>query len=169
MFNEYKFEDVYGVPFGTRGKISEYPDRDNNEFEIEFTTPNNSEEDVRFEVGMMTYVYFKDQLELQILDGGDVLYESNRAFSMFVNKDGVDPKAGKPTGHPGIAPPDARDTHLLPNHTYKLRVSRSFGASANNPISITYYATDDNQIDYGSDIEGVPMTFNGVTGMFVPE
>lgn len=167
--NKYNFADVYGVAFGHRGKITEYPDREHNEFEIDFLTPSHSEEDVRFEVSTMAFVFFKDQLVLEILDGDKVLYTSNRGFSMFVNLDGVDPKSGKPTGHPNIPPPQGREGHLLPSHKYTLRVRRTFGPTNKNPISITYYGTDMNEVEFGTDIvESVPMSFAGVDGVFIP-
>lgn len=167
--NRYNFVDVFGVPFGHRGKITEYPDRDHNEFEIDFITPSNSEEDVRFGISTMAFVFFKDQLIMEILDGDKVLYTSNRSFSMFVNLDGIDPKAGRPTGHPNMPPLKGREGHLLPSHKYTLRVHRTFGPTDKNPISIIYSGTDMNEVEFDTEYtESVPMTFAGVDGFFVP-
>ena len=142
MFNKYKFKAIFGVLFGARGKISRYPDVDNNEFTIDFKTPARSLKDVRFTVNLMTFLFFRNKLQLEILDDDKVLYTSNRSFSMFVNTDGVDPKGNMPTGHPGIAR-KTRYQHLLPSHKYTLRVSRTSCASSKSPIKITYFGSGD--------------------------
>ena len=86
--------------------------------------------------------FIRNQLKMEILDGDEVMYTSNRSFSMFVNTDGVDPKGNMPTGHPGVQR-KTRYQHLLPSHNYKLRVSRTSGASSKSPIKITYFGSGD--------------------------
>lgn len=169
-FNKYFFPDVYGFEFGARANVTKYPDPENNEFEIEFRTPNHSEEDVRFAFSTMAFVFFRKILKMEVWDGDTKLYESNQQLSMFVNESGEDPWKDDPTGHPKIAR-EPRTTHLKPSHTYTLKVYRTVGPSPKNPISVQYYGTDANQVDYGSAIpkEGVPMTIGDIKGMFIPE
>lgn len=170
MFNKYKFEDVYGFPFGTRNNVTVYPDKENNEFEISFVTPNHSEEDVRFAFSGMSYVFFRNILRMEVWDGGVLLYETNRSLSMFVNNTGIDPWSEVKTGDKRI-PRVPRTTHLQPGHEYTLKVYRTVGASPKNPIPLQYYGTDANEIEYGPSLptEGIPMTFGDVKGTFIPD
>lgn len=161
--NTFNFTDVYDVLFGADTKIKQYPDPDATDFEIDFVTPSHTEEDVRFSVSTMEYVFHRDNIKLDIMDGDTVLYTSNRSFSMFVNLDGVDPKAGRPSGHPNVSP-ITRKEHLLPSHKYTLRVH-----SVHKPISITYSGTNINEVELGTGMGGsIEMTLAGVAGMFVP-
>lgn len=156
---KFNFVELYGVAFGDRKKIKLYPDRKSNDFEIDFDTPSHSEEDVRFHVSTMEYVFYRDNIRLEIVDrdNGEVLYTSNRGFSMFSNLSGVDPKFGKPTGHPNVDV-NIRKEHLLPLHGYTLRVH-----SIHTPISITYSGTDMNEVELGS---GKSMRmYNPITGV----
>ncbi len=150
------FEELYGFKFGKRIMAKVYPDRESSDFSFEFTTPNNSEEDVRFFLNS-TLWRLAGNIELSVWDGDEKLFSDNRSLSMFVNKDGVDPKPIR-TSHLGTTKP--RTTHLLPNKTYKLHVYRERHAD-NQPIGITYYGTDKNEVQYES-MEEAFLTIGGV-------
>lgn len=166
MFNEYNFEDLYGLEFGKQDNMVIRPDPDNNEFLMNFTTPNHTEDSVSLGIGMEAFIFFRNIIRMEIWDGDELLYKSNRRFHFFVNATGKDPYADKDSGHP-LLPYKARETWLKPNRTYTLKVYRTVGPSPKNPIGIHYVATDGNEKDIAT--QGVPMTFNGVAGHFVPE
>jgi len=151
------FEELYGFEFGKRIMAKVYPDRESSDFSFEFTTPNNSEEDVRFFLNS-TLWRLAGNIELSVWDGDEKLFSDNRSLSMFVNKDGVDPKPARGS-HLGEASAP-RTTHLLPNKTYKLHVYRERHAD-NQPIGITYYGTDKNEVQYES-MEEAFLTIGGV-------
>ena len=164
-----KFKDVYGVEFGIRGNMTKYPDKTVSEFEIDFTTPNHDESDVRFTLPLMAYVMNKHMI-LQIIDREDndrVLYTHNRSFSMFINDSGVDPKTGQASGHPYIGAAQPRPYHLWRNHKYALRVVRPQGHDDRNPIGISYQSLD---VDVAGILleEDNVITINGVDFYLVP-
>lgn len=168
------FRELYGFEFGEKRKAKAYPDRTTSDFRFDFKTPNHSEEDVRFFLDLMSM--FMGVITFTVLDEKGILFsrtfDANHrgSLSMFVNKDGVDPKAGRPTGHPGIAPPEPRNTWLEPNKTYTLHVHRD-KHSDRQPIGVYYYGNDANQVDYGPDIEipedGIEMTLGPLKGVFI--
>lgn len=163
-----KFEEVYGFEFGKRGNVTAYPDRTTSDFEIEFTTPNHDESDVRFLFSVMAFIFDKNML-LQCMDADrNILYESNRQLSFFINSTGIDPKAGLPTAHPGIDPPAARETWLKNNTTYILRVYRA-RHSDNQPMALVYQSLD---VDLPNEIpvdKSLDIAINGVDGIWVPK
>lgn len=168
MFNQVKFEDVYGVEFGAASNLMKYPDPDNNEFEMEINTPNHSEEDVRIAISTMSSVFFRDKMKLELWDGDLLLYESNRGFSFFINKSGIDPWSEKGTGD-NRRPRIPRETHLEPAHKYRLRGYRTFGATDKNPIDLIHISNDKNEVKYGPDniVDiGTRMTFGPLKGTF---
>lgn len=163
-----KFEDVYGVKFGVRANMTKYPDRTTSEFDIEFTTPNHDESDVRFTLPLMAFVMNKLMI-MQIMDGEDVLYQTNRSFSMFINDSGEDPKAGAASGHKYITI-KPRDTWLKKNHKYKLRVVRPQGHDDRMPIGMTYQSLD---VDAPEPVEveaekTLDITIAGQAGVWIP-
>lgn len=166
----YSFEDVFPCKFGDRAKVGRYIDRTTSDYWIDFDTPAHSEEDVRFFISTMARL-FGGGIELTIHDRAtnEALYSTKFMFNGFVNKDGVDPKTGRPSGHPHIEGAKAREGHLLPSHGYSLHVFRKMHNDS-QPIEIFYYGTDDNQVEYvlETEYEPVEMTLAGVKGMFVP-
>lgn len=171
MFNRYKFEDIFGFEFGAKRKVSVTPDPQNNEFEIEFRTPNHSEENVKFLLDTMAFIYFRRLIKMEVWEGEEMVFArkvNDAQIPMFVNLDGIDRLADDPSGHPGIDNDTVR-LWLKPNTVYVLKVYRTTGPSANNPISVGYYGTDDNQVDYGPDIsDSVDVTIGGVKGVWIP-
>lgn len=183
MFNRYKFEEEYGFAFGTRANVTKYIDPQNNEFELDFETLNHSEEDVRFSISTMAFLFFGKYMHMEIWDRetSTLLYEFNRSISMFVTLDGKDPLADLPTGDKRI-PRIARTTGLKPNHKYRLKVWRNGGPKAANPIGLGYYATDQNEVSYegatvevpaipGDEfpLETVKMVFGGISFTCIPD
>jgi len=145
------FKELYGFDFGTKAKLKARP---NGPFT--FTTPNHSEEDVRFFLdlfsmlmGVIVVDIFNEDGSLRFTKTFDS--ENRGHLTMFVNQDGVDPKAGRPTGHPGIAPAEPRDAWLEPNTTYTCDPHRPGGPSERQPIGLIYSGTDDNEVDYAVD------------------
>ena len=159
---ELAFKDVFGVDFGDRKNVTTYPDRSSSKIDIVFTTPSNSEDDVRFSISTMAFVMDKN-IRLMIIHAGHTLYEDNRSLSMFVNKTGIDPKAGRPTGNPDWDR-KIRDTHLLPNTEYTFRLWREHH-KPNNPLSVTYagLVTKD-EVEYGTPMKNE----EGEDGMWFP-
>jgi hypothetical protein len=164
---QLKFKDVYGVDFGVRGNITKYPDRTISEFDIIFTTPNHDESDVRFMFPMMAFIMNKNMI-LQILDGDQILYQSNRSLSMFVNDSGVDPKAGKPSGHKYITI-KPRETWLKKNHTYTLRVVRPQGHDDRQPMAVVYQSLDVDVPEVETVDKTLEITIAGQRGVWVPD
>lgn len=162
----YDFKELFGFEFGERRNVTVYPKDAGNEFMIMFKTPSHSEEDVRLSLPTMAFVFNQNILLETVMDN-KVLYTDNRSFSYFVNKDGVDPKFGRPSGHPFVDI-KIRDTHLEPNTWYGFHYKRagSASAAARNPAAIQYFGTDKNEVAFS---DSVPMTFGGITGFFVPD
>ena len=169
-----RFEEVFGFEFGKKTKTKRYPDRATSDFLMQFTTPNNSEEDVRFSLDLM--IMLMGEITMTVMSElGEVMFSkifnaNNRgALTMFVNKTGIDPKAGDPSGHPGIPSRPARNTWLKPNKTYTLHVHRDTH-SDKQPIGIIYSGNDDNQIDYGivTGDDEVEVSIAGVQGIWIP-
>ena len=164
----HKFTDVFGCEFGDRKAVKKTPDRTSSDYFIEFTTPNNSEEDVRFYVGGFPFV---TNVDLAVYDGEVKLYENAGPghLTMFVNKSGNDPKP--PVANHLNKDPQPRTTHLLPNHTYKLHVKR-VRHDDRQPIGIYYYGNDKNQVSYADlpvDLdpsEGISLDIGGVKGIW---
>lgn len=160
---EFNFEELFGFEFGTKTKEKVTPTREESDYLIHFKTPNHSEEDVRFFLDTVLWRLMGD-VTLTILDAEDdnrFMFSDKRSLSMFVNKDGVDPKAGRASGHPWI-PTKTRTTHLLPNHNYTLSVYRP-RHDDRQPLGISYYGDDKNQVDYGIEPEddGIEVTIAG--------
>ena len=153
----FKFKDVYDCDFGDRISAKALPAPDANTYDIEFVTPSNSEDDVRFSISTMLFVHDKN-IKLSILHDGLELYTSNRLITMFVNQTGIDPKPLKVRDetHDGAEYEVNRTTHLYPNTKYIFRI----WASRRNKLT-TYYsglATED-EIQYG-----VPLMHEGKPG-----
>jgi hypothetical protein len=168
----FDFESVFDMEFGAKAKKSEFPTRESSDYLIGFRTPNHSEENVGFFFNVALQGMMGNTL-LTVLDAEDdmkAMFSHKRALSMFVNRDGVDPKAGKPSGHPWI-PTKVRDTWLLPDHEYVLHVYRT-RHDDRQPLGISYYGDDKNQVDYGPGevpVEGIPMVFGSLKGVFYEE
>ena len=158
----FKFEDVYDCSFGDQKSAKASPAVDANSYDIDFITPSNSEDDVRFSISTMLFVMDKN-IRLSILHDGVELYHDNRSLSMFVNQSGVDPKPLKVRDdtHGGQEYEVNRTTHLLPNTWYTYRI----WASRRTHLT-TYYTglpTED-EIQYG-----VPKMHEGQPGYWFPK
>ena len=160
--SKFQFEDVYDCSFGDQQKSWANPAPDSNTYDVDFVTPSNSEDDVRFNISTMLFVHDKN-IRLSILHDGVELYHDNRSLSMFVNRTGIDPKPLKVRDgtHGGAEYEVARTTHLLPNKKYTFRI----WASRRTNLT-TYYtglATED-EIQYGT-----PMQYDGIDGYWFPK
>lgn len=156
------FEDLYGFKFGKKIKATVYPDRKSSDFSFEFTTPNNSEEDVRFFLDLPYFMM--GNITLTVFDGDEALFSDNRSLSMFVNQDGIDHKPPFKNHYGKVSEP--RTTWLKPNHTYKLHVYRA-QHDDNQPIGVGYFGTDANQVEYAP-VEDAVLVLNGVEYDLVP-
>ena len=161
----YDFTDLFDFAWGDRenktANITDLPEGD-REFGVRFTTPNNSEEDVRMGIPMMAFVMNKNT-ELELRRHDKVMYsDENSNFSFFVNHDGKDPK---PTQLRDNTTPEVqfidRETHLFPNTEY-VYVQRN--TTTNNQPAVVYQSSawDDESVIYG----GTPHTLDGVDGIW---
>ena len=159
------FKQLYGFEFGTKAKKKARPEEP-----FTFTTPNHSEEDVKFFLDL--YIIFMGTIIVDIYnpDGSlrftKVYNSKNRGhLSMFVAKENVDPKAGS-VDHLNQEPAKARDTWLEPNTTYTCDAYRPNGKSERQPIGLLYSGTDDNEVEYG--VEDAVLILAGVEYDLVP-
>ncbi len=163
--NEFEFIALYGVEFGAKDNQTVYPDYTSSHFRINFMTPGHSEQDVRIGISTMAFVMDKT-IALRLFSADDtLLYETNRSFSFFVNKDGVDPKPllVRDDTHGGQQYEVPRETHLLPFTRYALECERTKGHSANQPLGIIHVSNDFNQ-----ELYGIRMPMGGVDGIWTP-
>ena len=172
--NTYDFEKLFGFPVGKKIKTKVYPDRNSSHYRVAFQTPNNSEEDIRFFTeGLMWFLAGQVTVSIFEQGGTEALYTHSGPgqMSLFSNHDGVDTKAGKPTGDGRGSVFKARTTHLTPNTWYEVEVYRP-QHSDRQPIGLGYFGTDDNEIQYG-DVDlpegSVDLRLNHVDGVWVPK